>query len=554
VNRFILFYLLTGLLILPACQRSVKQSAQAGSEAAQEVELFFDSLEFFSLLGFQNEPFDHKQSIIEFYRNRDFRFAWINRNGATEHAAQLLNLLQDANDDIPGGLKSLSRVRSNYEKLKLSTGGISERDSMAGMADILFTTSYFEYADKVYSGLPVEVCRNLEWYIPRKKLLYNALLDSALMNQSGFLSSSLPVFHMYHKLRKSLFRYAEIEKSGEYDSVPYTAKVQGDSLEMISRIRRNLILLGDLSPEDSNTGNNVLPDAAIRSFRIRMGLDPEAKIDSVFISEMNIPLSQRMKSILLNMERCRWLPVGDYRRFIVINLPDYSLMIFNEHGIEWKTKVIIGEASTKTIVFTSALKYIVFSPYWNIPGSIIRREIIRAILRDPEYLVKHRMEIMEFTGEPLKGKEREINWRMYQDKSFPFLIRQLPGADNALGRVKFLFPNNYSMYLHDTPARELFSQSSRAFSHGCIRVENPDRLAASLLAGDGLWTEEKISEAMNSGQEEWVLLREEVPVFIVYFTSWVDENGKLHFREDVYGHDDRLAEVLFEFQRRLDPE
>ncbi len=546
--RSVLIWLFFFSLILTACKREVKNVGQSGTDIRSDAELYFDSLEFIRLLDLSKESLVYRENVIEFYRNRNFRFTWINRNGPTELAAQLINLLRDANEDVPGGLLSLDRIEGIYRQLTETDHRNGEVDTLSGNADILFTAAYFEYADKVYAGLPDEVCRNLEWYIPRKKLLYAALLDSVLLQQPELISSSLPVFHMYHKLRQDLFSYSKMDRAGVYELVAYpeTIPAKGDSLEILAQIKRNLILLSDMSPGDTSEWYTQALEEAVFSFRSRMGLAPEAGIDSAFISEMNVPLRQRMQTILLNMERCRWLPVSEQQRFIVINLPDFSLMLFKDRRIAWRTRVIIGEANTKTVVFTSALKYIVFSPYWNIPASIVSREIIPSVLRDPEYLVKHRMEIVEFSGMPLGEEEAEFNWTMFEGRKFPYLIRQLPGADNALGRVKFLFPNNYSMYLHDTPSQELFRHSSRAFSHGCIRVENPDRLAAALLAGDSLWTEEKIAEAMNSGKEKWIMLSDEVPVFIVYFTSWVDEKGSLQFRNDIYGHDARLAEVLFE--------
>jgi len=231
--------------------------------------------------------------------------------------------------------------------------------------------------------------------------------------------------------------------------------------------------------------------------------------------------------MLLNLERMRWVSSGINTDYILVNIPEFKLHVFEKGQLKFSMKVVVGNGQNNTVIFSGDLKYVVFSPYWNVPPGILKKEILPAMQKDKNYLARHNMEINGYTG------------------GLPN-IRERPGPNNSLGRVKFLFPNNYNIYLHDTPAKSLFGESRRAFSHGCIRLSEPKKLAEFLLRDDSTWTSAKISTAMNSGKEKYVTLKETVPVFIGYFTAWVDSKGQLNFRDDVYGHDKRLAGKLFQ--------
>jgi murein L,D-transpeptidase YcbB/YkuD len=238
---------------------------------------------------------------------------------------------------------------------------------------------------------------------------------------------------------------------------------------------------------------------------------------------MNIPPSERIKTIIVNMERSRWMCncISDQKQLILINIPSYQLCYFRNGNKELTSNVVVGKVLNKTVVFNADMKYIVFSPYWNVPSSILNKEILPAIARNGNYLAQHNMEWHD-------GK-----------------VRQRPGPQNSLGRVKFLFPNNNSIYLHDTPHKDLFKEEKRAFSHGCIRVEKPVELANLILKDDPNWTPGKIEAAMNRDSESWYTLKSTIPVYIGYFTAWVDDQGAIHFYEDVYGRDKALASLLF---------
>ena len=263
---------------------------------------------------------------------------------------------------------------------------------------------------------------------------------------------------------------------------------------------------------------------AVLNYKTRNGFAPDAIIIPKHIAAMNIPVATRIRTLMVNMERCRWIPstITKAKEFIVINIPSYRLTYFKNNTPALVSNVVVGKAMNQTVIFSGMMQYIVFSPYWNVPRSIIKKEIAPAMAKNKNYLAQHNMEWNGGT------------------------IRQKPGPKNSLGLVKFLFPNSNAIYLHDTPSKSLFDEEKRAFSHGCIRVAKPVELANLILKDDSNWTPEKIAAAMNSGTESWYTLKNKIPVYIGYFTAWVDGEGAVHFYEDVYGRDERLALLIFE--------
>lgn len=280
---------------------------------------------------------------------------------------------------------------------------------------------------------------------------------------------------------------------------------------------------GEYKGDTSELFNNELKQAVILKQR-SYGMKDDGIVDQDFIDELNVKLEERIKQMHINLERMRWMPEEQPSR-LVANIPEFRLHVYENHEEVLGMNIVVGKAANRSVIFSDELKYVVFSPYWNIPRSITRNEIVPAMNRNSNYLSRNNMEIVEYrNGLPV--------------------IRQRPGPGNALGKVKFIFPNRYNIYFHDTPAKSLFEREKRAFSHGCIRLEKPFELAQHLLGDEG-WSDGEIRNAMNRSSEKWVPLDEIVPVYIVYFTSWVDENGLLHFRDDVYGHDRRMESHLF---------
>ncbi|HVZ26811.1 MAG TPA: L,D-transpeptidase family protein, partial [Sediminibacterium sp.] len=408
------------------------------------------------------------------------------------------------------------------------TGKHFSMNEAALQLELHLTGQFFRYAAKVYRGSDLDV-KELGWFIPRKKIDLTALLDSSLKTGVTAADSAYsPLNRQYQRLQKALAEYISRQKEENKDTIPYITQLlrKNHSYAVIPAIKARLAVLGDLATADStNTYDSTLFNA-VRHFQHRMGLLEDGVIGNRVIEAMNVPIAERIRQILINLERIRWMPAEKDNNYILVNIPEYKMHVFDSGKQVFEMNVIVGTAANNTVIFTGNLKYIVFSPYWNVPESIVRKEVMPGIQHDKNYISRNHMEITGYSGK------------------IP-IVRQKPGPANSLGLVKFLFPNNYNIYFHDTPNRELFSQSSRSFSHGCIRLGEPRKLAAYLLRNDSAWNDRSIDSAMHLSKEKWVSLAKSIPVFIVYFTAWVDGDGNPNFRKDIYGHDARMAEKLF---------
>ena len=299
--------------------------------------------------------------------------------------------------------------------------------------------------------------------------------------------------------------------------------------ELLAKIRFNkqrLLLFGDMKTADSSVVFDSTLFNAAKSFQKRMGLSIDGVIGNRMITELNVPVSKRIRQLLVNLERLRWMPAEKDSNYVVVNIPEYKLHVYDSGHQVFDMNVIVGTDANSTVIFKGRLKFVVFSPYWNVPESIVQKEVLPGIQKNSNYLAKNNMEITGHNG----GTPE---------------VRQKPGLTNSLGLVKFLFPNNYNIYLHDTPNKELFSLSTRSFSHGCIRIGEPKKFAEYLLRSDKAWNSQSIDDAMHLDKEKWVTLNKTVPVFIEYFTAWVDSDGQLNYRKDIYGHDEKMGEKLF---------
>ena len=306
-------------------------------------------------------------------------------------------------------------------------------------------------------------------------------------------------------------------------------------------------MLGDLPQGgsfDSYTGALV---EGVKHFQARHGLTTDGKLDAATLRELNTPLSARVQEIDDALERWRWLPVEFQQPPVVVNIPEFRLRAYSEdHQLALSMNVIVGKAApTKTPVFTDDIRFIVFRPYWNVPPGILRRSVIPGIQQNSGYIARERFEITDSSGRPVSANDDIVAGL----RSGTYSIRQKPGPANALGLVKFMFPNSHSVYLHSTPSTELFSKSRRDFSSGCIRVEKPAELAAFLLRnqpdGNEPWTVARAQAAMDSGKDNrQVNLKVKVPVLILYETAVAEEDGTVHFFDDIYGHDKRLNALL----------
>ncbi|MFN3875999.1 MAG: murein L,D-transpeptidase, partial [Flavobacteriales bacterium] len=469
--------------------------------------------------------------IAAFYRRRALQYAWLINDSLSQSAAAFYSLVSSADT----AYRELAYVRGRLDDLmqRGRLNGEARCDSCLQELELSLTAQFFRFADRKYGGTVGKDLRELDWFIPRRKKNYDRLLDSLVAGRMD-LSPVEPLHPQYALLKRELKRYRDLE-AGPWPrlSLGDRKKLEpGDKADWVPALRERLMLLGDhpLIDGDSAARASIVYDstlvAAVKRFQERHGLHPDGVIGKGAIKQLNVPPAERVRTLLVNMERLRWVPEQNAPDLLLVNIPEFRLHVYEDDTLAWSMTVVVGAVATRTVIFSDTLSAIVFSPAWTPPASIVRGEILPKLAKDPDYLRKQHMEIVGGT---------EAN---------P-VIRQKPGAGNALGRVKFLFPNSYSIYFHDTPSKGFFQRESRAFSHGCIRLSEPQRLAEYLLRNDSAWTPERIRQAMHSGREQLVRLKERRPVSIGYFTAWVDRQGRLNFRDDVYSHDARLAAELF---------
>lgn len=353
--------------------------------------------------------------------------------------------------------------------------------------------------------------------------LLATLFVSALAYANEYPPSAGIVFRA-DLLQQHLERYYTIEKKGGWKPFKMTKKFyqKDESGPAVQQIKARLRASGDYTSSDDSPLFTAELAQAVKKAQRRFGFKENGVVDVALARELNRPVGFRIAQLLLNMERMRNLPVASEGTHLVANIPEFKLHVYEGARRVFDMNIVVGTEANQTVTFNDEMKQIVFSPYWNVPPSIVKNEILPAMRRSRDYLWRN--------GYVQTGTENGLP-----------VIRQLPGSKNALGKVKFLFPNSHNIYFHDTPAKSLFEVRRRTFSHGCIRLAEPAKLAEYLLRDVPGWTPAKIAQAMNAAKEQSVPLPSPVPVSITYFTAWVDGQGQLHFREDIYGHDKQGA-------------
>ena len=527
LNLFLIFLTLVFSLVSVSCRHlegdpiaDVTPVLPIANSIQKVVPVRFDSTLVAPFFEQYPKLLDLQPAIKALYQNRHYEHLWYDSKGLNEFAYVLYDKINNLEEE---GVPSAMPYKDKIAALFQSTETLGK--PKVNM-ELFLTSMYFYYEDRVFKGLPSEKSVELGWYLPRKKQTYAIRLDSLLQKPTLFGTKEKEVLNQYYLLRTALREYRIIEQKGGWDAIALPSKFKslrfGDTLGMVLSLRKRLVVSGDLAEDNqSNLYDTALLTGLLR-YKKRHGFSSDSLLLPKHIKDMNISVAERITTLMVNMERCRWVSpeLMHAKTFVMVNIPSYSLTFFRDGQLEMVSKVVVGKLLNKTVVFSGEMRFVVFSPYWNVPTSILRKEILPAIAKNRNYLSQHRME--------------------WHNKG----VRQRPGPQNSLGLVKFLFPNSNNIYLHDTPSKNLFKEDRRAFSHGCIRVERARDLAIAILRDDPEWSIEQIDAAMNRGVERTYRLRDKIPVYIGYFTAWVDKEGAVHFYDDVYQRDKRLAELL----------
>jgi len=358
------------------------------------------------------------------------------------------------------------------------------------------------------------------------------------------LSDLRPRHFVYDGLVRALAEMRGIQQRGGWDSIPAGSTMGLDSTDVrVPSLRRRLMVEGDLRAEDAVPGYRFdgALEAAVKSFQHRHGLNEDGRVGEVTLAALNVPVERRIDQLRVNLERARWITHVLPDTLVAVNVAGARVYVLEGDSVVFESRGIVGKGYTQTPIFTAPMRYVDLNPTWTVPPGIVG-EVLADIRRDPGYLDRHSMKVLDASGHAVDPGD--IDFSQYTDSTFPYVFRQEPGPTNPLGRIKLMFPNEHNVYLHDTPTPELFGREERLFSHGCIRVEDPLGLAEIVLGDAARWNRTTLQEAIDTGAQRTLRLPTPIPVFVLYWTAAVDLQGTVHFSEDVYHRDAAILSAL----------
>lgn len=483
-------------------------------------------------------------AVIRFYKLRSDKPAWIHAQGSAW--SSLLEAIASTEEH---GLQADDYHFQVLQSLLNPSTFHAYSPSDSAALDIILSDAFLLIGTHLYQGKvrPSSVDRDWKIKSGREDASIEELVHQYLQQAGsiqGMLASFAPESPRYAGLINGLKTYQSLAR------IPDKSPIQIKNLPLrpdsnhvvIPEIRTRLSLLGYLQPyevKSMNVYDSVL-QLAVKEFQRLHGLNADGLIGKNTLDQLNIPIGARIDRIKANLERMRWLPDLQAEKAVWVNAADQRMFLLSDRDTLFQARAIVGRVSRKTPSFQAAMNHLVFSPTWTVPPTILYNDVIPAVRKDITYLAGKNMQVLSMSGEVVDPSS--IDWKNIR-RNFPYMIRQGPGPDNALGLVKFMFPNPYNVYLHDTPAKSLFAKDERTLSSGCIRIENPEQLAFLLLESQG-WDKERIKTAMLGKREQTVRLEKPIPTTISYLTAWADGAGSLHFRADVYSKDPPLIKAL----------
>jgi len=467
---------------------------------------------------------EDNRALVAFYARRAFRAAWSGEQGPNRLADDLLAALGRADlEGLDPDDYHITRIRISLDSVRADAANArSITPARLAELDVLLSDSFLLYASHLLGGRVDPETLHPLWDANRRDADLGTVLQDALDSRkiARALQRLVPIDDGYRRLREALARERAIAANGNWPA------------DLAERLR----LEGDLRGEDS------LP-VGLKHFQQRHGLPESGVVDSATRAELNVSAATRVDQLRINMERWRWLPQDLGRRHILVNIAAQVLDVVEDGEVALRMRVVVGREYKRTPVFSDTVRYIVLNPNWHVPTSIAVEEVIPKMQKDSTYLERFGMHLLTEGPDAQEIDPKTVDWSTVTPDSFPYRVRQDPGRLNALGRMKFMFPNRYDIYLHDTPSRSLFGKAQRDFSHGCIRIEEPIDLAVYVMK-KSRWNRDAIEQALDEGTERTIYLPRPIPIHLLYWTAWADEDGTIQFRTDINGVDRALSVAL----------
>jgi len=471
-------------------------------------------------------------STMAFYRGRDWQAAWVGTKGPTRQGAALHEAIADSwQDGLPA-----PRYRHDVAGQILDRLGVSGDERLTDSLrirhladlDVVLTEGFNRLARDLVAGMLDPAEAGLDYRMVKDAPPTAAILGRVLAGDTpaDVIAQLRPDILHYDRMRAALLAYHEAESRGGWAPISADSTLrQGGRAAAVAQVRQRF--LDGVSAQEATLARSGAADPthfdaelkrAVELFQDRHAIAPDGAIGAATLRELNHTVAERIADLRLNLDRWRWLPDGLGDRYVIVNIAGFELEVVEQGRVIESMNVVVGQRETATPIFSDSIRFVVVNPYWNVPDGIMERTIRPAMDGDPQYLAKHDMEIVD-------GR-----------------VRQRPGPLNSLGRYKFIFPNDFDVYLHDTPDGHLFSRIERAFSSGCVRIERPRDFARMLLRLQSDHDPDSLDPILASGAERWIKLDRPLPVYLLYFTAWVQEDGTVRFHHDVYGRSDAMDE------------
>ena len=558
-----------GSTTLTSCDTGARQNtagqvpADSSVTAVLGAQPLMDSTQLTNV--FRAEPAFKAQLLParRFYRERKLQLGWFRNHQPVTQVKTLEAIMAKAADEglnpkdyqfkgITAKLVELEKVRDDSVR----------RNALERQTDIALTGTYMKWANDYYRGVanPHDK-KDTSWLVKPNKIKLNKALATFLGERKSRYNyyEFAPLHPEYDQLKQALATYRALERAGGWPTLPANTILKpGQYSPAVGTLRKRLLdtATGPVAPatKPGQPAANVAAltydsalEAEVKQFQEDAGLKADGVVRGETLKQLNVPIGTRIDQLILNMERWRWLPKKFEPNYLLVNIPEYTLHVVEENKEVFNMRVIVGKVLHETPVFSDKMEYVVLAPYWNVPFSIIANELRDKLVANPHYLDRLDMEVVKGYGRKAVAVDpASINWANVTQATFKYTLRRRPGPKNDLGDVKFIFPNSNDIYLHDTPHGKLFSQSSRSFSHGCVRLSEPIKLATYLLRNRPEWDKQTILDTIATHREKYITLEEKLPVYLVYFTAWADANGHPHFRDDIYGLDKKLAREYFD--------